>query len=93
MTLDADRLYRYLKEKPRDGRWMLRRVGPGYPQVLEELARAGLPVEVRMDDVSGQQRAVYRAADQAELFGHDQLDESPRRRRRRGRAPDPGRLL
>lgn len=93
MTLDAARLYRYLKDAPRDGRWMLRRVGPDYPRVLEELARSGLPVEVRMDDVGGQQRAVYRAADQAELFGHDQVEAKPRRRRRKGRTPDPGRLL
>lgn len=78
--MDLDRLYLLLKQRPRDSRWLMRRVGPGYPEALEALRRQGRPVGVHMEDVEGQKRPVYRAEDQAELFV---APDTPSRRRRR----------
>jgi hypothetical protein len=84
--MDLNRLYLLLKREPRDGRWLLRKLGPDYLDRIEDLRRLGRPVEMRVEDVEGLQRAVYRAADQTELFGAEQLSPSrPRRRRRRPR--------
>jgi hypothetical protein len=66
--MELEALYRHLQEAPRDGRWMLRKVGPTYQSAIEELRRSGRPVSVKMEDVSGAMRAVYRAEGQGELF-------------------------
>jgi hypothetical protein len=66
--LEAERLYRYLKAAPRDGRWLLRRVGPDFPQLLDELRRAGRPVDAEWGEIEGRCGVFYRAADQHELF-------------------------
>lgn len=47
---------------------MLRKVGPTYQSAIEELRRSGRPVSVKMEDVAGAMRAVYRAEGQGELF-------------------------
>jgi hypothetical protein len=79
--MELDRLYSLLKEEPRDVRWLMRKVGPDYRARVEDLREQGRPVEVVMQDVEGLSRAVYRAADQGELFSA--LVKSRRRRRRR----------
>jgi hypothetical protein len=79
--LDLDHLYTLLKAAPRDARWLMRRVGDDYIQVMEELRAMGRPVEVKMEEVDGMHRAVYRAADQVELF--PAVARKRRRRRRR----------
>lgn len=80
--MDLDQLYHLLKEKPRDARWLLRRVGGQYRDSIEALRTQGRPVEVRLQEVDGIHRAVYHAADQGELFPEV---APPRRRRRRRR--------
>ncbi len=79
--MDLDRLYALLKSSPRDARWLMRRVGDDYIDVVEQLRAQGRPVEVKMEEVDGMHRAVYRAADQAELF--PPVARKRRRRRRR----------
>ena len=78
--MELERLYRYLKESPRDARWMMRRVGTDYQDTVEALRQKGWPVAVRLDDVGGLHRAVYLADDQGELFPPE---AKPKRRRRR----------
>jgi hypothetical protein len=88
MEMELERLYRYLKEKPRDARWMLRKVGASYLETVEEMRRRGWTVECRLEDVNGLHRAVYCADLQGELFlEKDSARPAPRRRRARaGRA-------
>jgi len=66
--VEAQRLYRYLKESPRDGRWLLRRVGPDFNVTLEKLRSLGLPVSAEWGEIDGRCGIVYRADDQPELF-------------------------
>jgi hypothetical protein len=66
--MELDVLYRHLQESPRDGRWLLRKAGPSYQTMIDELRRSGRPVSVKMEDVAGAMRAVYRAGSQGELF-------------------------
>ena len=66
--MELERLYRYLKDKPRDGRWMLRKVGADYLETVDEMRRRGWAVECRLEDVNGVHRAVYCADLQGELF-------------------------
>lgn len=80
--MELDRLYAFLKESPRDARWLLRKVGSDYKDQVEALREQGRPVEVQMQDVEGMRRAVYSAADQADLFAGLKVP-GPRRRRRR----------
>lgn len=82
--MELDRLYALLKERPRDARWLLRKVGTDYMDQVQALRAMGRPVEVEMQDVEGLRRAVYRAADQADLFA-GLTTPRPRRRRRRQR--------
>jgi hypothetical protein len=82
--MELDRLYALLKEQPRDARWLLRKVGSDYMQQVAALREQGRPVEVEMQDVEGMRRAVYRAADQGDLFA-GLGSPRPRRRRRRRR--------
>lgn len=84
--MELDRLYAFLKERPRDARWLLRKVGTDYMEQVEALREQGRPVEVQMQDVEGMRRAVYRAADQADLFAGLVAPRTRRRRRRRGPA-------
>lgn len=81
--MELDRLYALLKEQPRDARWLLRKVGTDYRERVEALREQGRPVEVEMQDVDGMRRAVYRAADQGDLFSGLSKPRSRRRRRRR----------
>jgi hypothetical protein len=81
--MELDRLYALLKERPRDARWLLRKVGTNYMEQVAALREQGRPVEVEMQDVDGMRRAVYRAADQGDLFAG--LSPRPKRRRRRRR--------
>lgn len=81
--MELSRLYRYLKEAPRDGRWMMRRVGPDYLEQIEALGSSGRPVSADMGEVAGVRRVLYRADDQAELFTPVQLDGKKKRPRRR----------
>jgi len=83
--MELDRLYVLLKEQPRDARWLLRKVGTDYLEQVEALRAQGRPVEVEMQDVEGMRRAVYRAADQGDLFA-GLSSPRPRRRRRRRQA-------
>ena len=83
--MELDRLYALLKERPRDARWLLRKVGPDYMDQVQALRSMGRPVEVEMQDVEGLRRAVYRAADQGDLFA-SLASPRPRRRRRPRRA-------
>jgi hypothetical protein len=80
--MDLDQLYAQLKTAPRDARWLMRRVGDDYLDVIEMLRAQGRPVQMCFEDVDGMHRAVYRAADQVELFP----PVPTRRRRRRRRA-------
>jgi hypothetical protein len=80
--MELDRLYALLKQQPRDARWLLRKVGTDYMQQVRALRAMGRPVEVEMQDVEGLRRAVYRAADQGDLFA-GMTSPRPRRRRRR----------
>jgi|GEM_PF-5163015 len=80
--MELDRLYACLKERPRDARWLLRKVGMDYMDQVEALRKQGRPVEVEMQEVEGMRRAVYRAADQGDLFA-GLATPRPRRRRRR----------
>lgn len=82
--MELDRLYALLKERPRDARWLLRKVGTDYMDQVQALRAMGRPVEVEMQDVEGLRRAVYRAADQGDLFA-GLATPRPRRRRRRQR--------
>ena len=66
--MDLDDLYRCLQEEPRDARWLLRRIGQDYVEHIEDLRRSGRPVEVSMQTVAGQHRAVYRADAHPEFF-------------------------
>lgn len=79
--MDLDRLYTLLKLAPRDARWLMRRVGDDYMDVVERLRTQGRPVEVKLEEVDGMHRALYRAADQTELF--PAVVAKRRRRRRR----------
>ena len=81
--MELDRLYHLLKEKPRDARWLLRRVGEEYQDSIDALRSQGRPVDVRLQEVDGLHRAVYHATDQGELF--PETPAAPRRRRRRRR--------
>jgi len=85
--VELERLYGFLRESPRDARWMMRRVGSNYREVVEELRHRGWPVAVRFEVVAGAHRAVYEAVDQAELF--DGLPVAPSKRRRRSRQGKP----
>jgi len=82
--MELQRLYQYLKARPRDARWMLRKVGPDYLQVVDELRRKGWPVACRLQDVKGLRRAVFSADLQGELFS---LDSAKPKRRRRRKSP------
>ena len=66
--MDADALYRCLQEEPRDARWLLKKVGPDYKRKIDGLQTSGRPIDVKMEIVAGQNRAVYRAASQGHLF-------------------------
>jgi hypothetical protein len=81
--MELDRLYALLKERPRDARWLLRKVGTDYMDQVAALRAQGRPVEVQMQDVEGMRRAVYRAADQGDLFAGLAAPRPKRRRRRR----------
>jgi hypothetical protein len=81
--MELDRLYALLKEQPRDARWLLRKVGTDYMDRVEALRGQGRPVEVEMQDVEGMRRAVYRAADQGDLFTGLNAPRPRRRRHRR----------
>jgi hypothetical protein len=81
--MELDRLYALLKEQPRDARWLLRKVGADYMQQVAALREQGRPVEVEMQDVEGMRRAVYRAADQGDLFAGLATPRPKRRSRRR----------
>ena len=84
--MELERLYRYLKDKPRDGRWMLRKVGADYLETVDEMRRRGWAVECRLEDVNGVHRAVYCADLQGELFREkDLVNAKPRRRRVRAK--------
>lgn len=87
--MELERLYRYLKEKPRDARWMLRKVGADYLKAMEEMRRRGWTVECRLEDVNGLHRAVYCADLQGDLFGQKEMSQAdaPRARRRKKRSP------
>jgi hypothetical protein len=89
MEMELERLYRYLKEKPRDARWMLRKVGADYLKAMEEMRRRGWTVECRLEDVNGLHRAVYCADLQGDLFGQKEMSQAdaPRARRRKKRSP------
>jgi len=80
------RLYEYLIEGPRDARWMLRKVGPDYLEVIEELRRRGWPVACRLQEVKGLRRAVFSADLQGELFPTEPARPKRRRRRRTAKA-------
>ncbi len=90
--MELERLYRYLKEKPRDARWMLRKVGADYLQTVEEMRRRGWAVECRLEDVNGLHRAVYCADLQGELFGQKTMSGAKLRRSRTRRKRSPGKL-
>lgn len=77
--MELERLYRYLKERPRDARWMLRKLGPDYLETVEALRERGWPVACKTTDANGLHRILFVADDQAELFPA----ASPKRRRRR----------
>jgi hypothetical protein len=77
--MELERLYRYLKERPRDARWMLRKLGPDYLDRVEALRAKGWPVACKTTDENGLHRVLFVADDQAELFPV----ASPKRRRRR----------
>ena len=79
--MELERLYRYLKESPRDARWMLRKLGPDYLDVVEELRGRGWPVACKKTDANGLHRVLFVADDQAELFP----EARPQKRRRRRR--------
>ena len=81
--MDLNRLYRYLTESPRDGRWMLKKVGQEYPATIEQLNRSGRPVSQKMVDVDGVQRVVYEACIQRDLFESPEGAASARKKRRR----------
>jgi hypothetical protein len=66
--MDLEELYRCLQDEPRDARWLLRRVGHDYADRIENLRRSGRPVQVSMETVAGQHRAVYRATDPPDLL-------------------------
>jgi hypothetical protein len=78
--LDSDELYNRLKERPRDARWLLRKVGPDYEKHIRALRESGRPVSVSMESVGGVQRAVYRADDQFDLFSTSMCPPAPDRR-------------
>ncbi len=80
--MELRRLYQYLIDGPRDARWMLRKVGPDYLEVVEKLRSRGWPVGCRLQDVGGLHRAVFFADLQGELFP---VQEKKKRRRRRRR--------
>jgi hypothetical protein len=84
--MELERLYRYLKESPRDARWMLRKVGPDYLEAVEELRVRGWPVACRKTDASGLHRVLYAADDQTELFP----EAVPPKKRRRRSSPAAG---
>lgn len=84
--MELDRLYALLKERPRDARWLMRKVGTDYMDQVQALRAMGRPVEVEMQDVEGLSRAVYRAADQGDLFASLTAPRPRRRRRRRRQA-------
>ena len=84
--MELERLYRYLKESPRDARWMLRKLGPDYLDYVEELRERGWPVACKKTDANGLHRVLFLADDQVELFP----EASPRKRRRRRRAQGVG---
>lgn len=74
--MEAQRLYRFLKQAPRDGRWLLRRVGPDFHLRLDELRAQGLPVSAEWGEIDGRVGVVYRASDQPELFSDPPPSES-----------------
>ncbi len=92
MEMELERLYRYLKEKPRDARWMLRKVGADYLQTVKEMQRRGWTVECRLEDVNGLHRAVYCADLQGDLFGQKEISGASGRRSRTRRKSSPGKL-
>jgi hypothetical protein len=83
--VELDELYRQLKHRPRDARWLLRRVGMDYEGHIRALRESGRPVAVTMEDVDGVWRAVYRAEDQLDLFARPTERVATSRRSRRPR--------
>jgi len=92
MEMELERLYRYLKEKPRDARWMLRKVGADYLKTLEKMRRRGWTVECRLEDVNGLHRAVYCADLQGDLFLQKDMSRPIPRRARTRRKRSAGKL-
>ncbi len=79
--MELDRLYQYLKEQPRDTRWLLRKLGPDYATRIEELRDTGRPVSMTMETVAGARRLMYKADDQIPMF--TQAKKKKRRRAKR----------
>lgn len=77
--MDLNRLYQYLKDSPRDTRWMMRKLGPDFRVRLDELRAQGRPVLEDFAEVEGMKRLLYRADDQVEI-----AFANPKRNSRRG---------